>query len=187
MSLGYRKLYVGAQGNGPTLTSAASASCLPTNMNVPFGGGFWQQAGQMLWIELQGKISCVVTTPGTARFDARLNGTVIFDGLAVPLNIVAKTDVSFWLRIWLRLAAVGPSANFFGAGQFCSEAVIGSPLPSAGGSGIINLPYLTTPVVGNNFDSTVSQTLTMNYTQTVGTAGTSMTVENSSVDVNTWE
>lgn len=184
MSMGYRNGIVGAQGNGPTLTAAASASCLPTNMNVPFPGGFWELVGQMLLIELQGKISNAVTTPGTARFDVRLGGTVVFDGLAVPLNLVAKTDVTFWLKLWLRLAVVGPVANFFGAGQFTSEAVVGSPLPSVGGSGLIHLPYNTTPIVGGNFDATISQVLTMNFTQTVATG--SMTVEDGLVEVPRW-
>lgn len=185
MSLGYRKFIVGAQGNGPTLTAAASAPCLPTNMNIPFPGGYWGLLGQMLMIELQGKISNVVTTPGTARFDVRLGGTVVFDGLAVPLNLVAKVDVAFWLRIWLRLATVGPLASFHGWGKFESEAIVGSPLPSAGGSGGLHLPYNTVPLIGNTFDGGVSQALTMNFTQNVATG--SMTVQDGMIESHRWE
>lgn len=185
MSLGYRKGLIGGQVNGPALTAAAAASCLPTHMKIPIPGGFFDTVGQMLFMKLQGKISCVVTTPGFARFDIRLGGTVVFDGLAVPLNVVAKTDVAFEVEAWLTLRAVGPTANFFGWGKFSSEAVVGSPLPSAGGSGAIHLPYNTTPVVGNNFDATVSNVLDAFYTQTVATG--SLTVEQALFESHRWE
>jgi len=185
MSLGYRKGIITAQIDGPTLTAAASATCLPAAARRGLPANFFDAIEQTLLAKLTGRISCVVTTPGTARFDLRLGGTVIFDSLAIPLNIVAKVNVHFELDILLTLRAVGAAANFFGQGRFSSEAVIGSPLPSVGGSGMILLPYNTAPVVGGNFDSTIAQQLDCNFTQTVATG--SLTVHQALFESHRWE
>lgn len=185
MSLGYRKALISAQIDGPTLTAAAAATCLPAAARKTLFANFYDAIGAPFYVKASGRISCAVTTPGTARFDLRLGGTVIFDSLAIPLNIVAKTSVPWELEVWLTLRAIGSTANFFGQGRFGSEAVVGSPLPSAGGSGVIFLPYNTAPVVGGNFDSTIAQQLDMFFTQTV--ASGSMTLHQFIVEAPTWE
>lgn len=185
MSIGYRKGLVNIKGDGPTLVAAASASCLPQAAKIGLPSNFFDTINQMLLIELWGRLSCAVTTPGTARFDVRLGGTVIFDGLAVPLNIVAKNNVGFHLKLALTLREIGAAAAFHGQGLFVSEAVIGSPLPSAGGSGAILLPFNTAPVLGTTFDSSAAQGFDMNFTQNVATG--SMTVHQAVVESHRWE
>jgi hypothetical protein len=160
--------------DGPTLTAAAAASCIPTASRLTLPNGYFSRIGQQLLIRASGRISCVVTTPGTARFDVRMGTTgtiVVFDGLAVPLNVNAKTSVGWWLEILLTLRAVGSgtSANFMGQGHFQSEAVIGSPAASSGGNGIMMLPFNTAPAVGTGFDSTAANVIDMFFTQTVAT------------------
>lgn len=154
--------------DGPTLTAAAAASCIPSYAKRPIRGDFWY-VGRTIVIEAQGRISCVVTTPGTARFDMRLGGTNVFDTLAIPLNIVAKTTVGWYLRIIGTCRAAGTTANIWAQGHFLSEAVVGSPLPSAGGSGDIVTPYNVTPQIGNNFDGTIDLGFDFFFTQTVAT------------------
>ena len=160
---------VTAQLDGPTLTSAAAASCLSPQAIVPIEAGYFAGVGKKLRILAQGKISNAVTTPGTARFDVRFGATVVFDGLAVPLNLVAKANVAWWLEIELTAQIVGAVAQLMGHARFSSEAVVGSPLPSVGGSGLIHLPYNTAPVLGAAFDSTVAQVVDLFFTQTVAT------------------
>lgn len=179
MSQGYAQQLVNSQVDGPTLTAAAAASCIPPAAKYGLWANFFDYVGKQLVIEVEGRISCAVTTPGTARFDVRLGGTVVFDGLAQNLNIVAKTNVGFWLRIVLTCRAIGTSANLMGQGKFESEAVIGSPLPTVGGSGVILLPVATAPAVGGNFDSTAAQALDLFFTQNVATG--SLTVHQYSV------
>jgi hypothetical protein len=87
----------------------------------------------------------VVTTPGTARFDVRMgpSGTIIvFDTGALNLNVVAKTTVPWLLEIWLTCRAVGTgtATNFLGIANFQSEAVVGSPVNTAGGNGSLLAP-----------------------------------------------
>jgi len=162
---------VTAQGDGTALTAAAAASCIPAAAKFGLPANFFKWVGQQLIIKASGRISNAVTTPGTARFDVRFGagGTVVADSLAINLNIVAKTNVNWHLYLELTCRAIGAAANLHQAGWWASEAVIGSPLPTVGGSGLVTLPYNSAPVVGANFDSTAGQIVDLFFTQTVAT------------------
>lgn len=160
-----------AYTDGPTLTAAAAASALPTYVPTTIPAGYFQ-IGRVLRLTASGRISCVVTTPGTARFDVRLGAITVFDTLAIPLNIVAKTNVSWYLEVLLtcRSVGTGTSATLFGSGYFLSEANINTAVPSTGpGPGGQLVPYNTAPVVGTGFDSTVANAFDFRFTQTVAT------------------
>jgi hypothetical protein len=179
----WQETLVAGSVDGPTLTSAAAASCIPTPSRVILPNNYFS-IGKMLHITMMGRISCVVTTPGTARFDVRMgpSGTiVVFDTGALNLNIVAKTTVPFWLDIWLTCRAVGAStaSNFMGIANFQSEAVVGSAANTAGGNGALLGP-VGAPAVGTGFDNTAANALDVFFTQTVGTG--SMTVHQYRVD-----
>ena len=85
--------------DGPTLTAAAAASAVPTYVPTTLPAGYWQ-IGRIWRVTATGRISCVVTTPGTARFDVRLGGVVAADTLAILLNTTAKTNVNWWLKVY---------------------------------------------------------------------------------------
>lgn len=160
-----------AYTDGPTLTAAAAASCLPTYVPTTLPAGYWQ-IGRIWRLTAAGRISCAVTTPGTARFDLRLGGVVAFDTLAIPLNIVAKTNVRWRMEAILTCRAVGSgtSANLIGDGYWLSEANILVPLPATGpGPGGALVPFNTAPVVGTGFNSQSALTLDFFFTQTVAT------------------
>lgn len=165
----WQETLVSAQVDGPTLTAAAAATCIPPAALITIPAGWWQ-IGRMLKVTAQGRISCAVTTPGTARFQVRQGAVSIFDSGALNLNIVAKTTVPWWLEIVMTCRAIGnaTSANVFGFGTFQSEAVVGSPLPAAGSNGSLICP-VGTPAVGTGFDSTIANILDLFFTQTVAT------------------
>jgi hypothetical protein len=157
--------------DGPTLTAAAAASCVPTYVPTSIPAGYWQ-IGRQWRLTATGRISCVVTTPGTARFDLRLGAVTVFDTLAMPLNIVAKTNVSWLLEVLItcRSVGTGTSATLFGHGKWLSEASILTAVPSTGpGPGGQLVPYNTAPVIGTGFDSTIANALDFRFTQTVAT------------------
>ena len=170
--------------DGPTLTAAARASCIPTANRVVLPNNFFY-IGRAIKFAMSGRISCVVTTPGTARYDICMGAagtTVVFDTLALNLNIVAKTTVPWFLEVLLVCRAVGTSTTttFFPRGQLTSEAVIAAPLPAAGGNGSLLVP-VGTPAVGAGMDNTAASALDVFFTQTVATG--SMTVHNYQIDV----
>lgn len=157
--------------DGPTLTAAAAASALPTYVPTTLPAGYFQ-VGRVLRLTATGRISCVVTTPGTARFDLRIGGVVAWDSTAIPLNIVAKTTVPWRLDVLLTTRAVGSgtSANLIGQGSWLSEAALNVAVPSTGpGPGGNVLPYNIAPVVGTGFNSQAANTLDFFFTQTVAT------------------
>lgn len=174
MSLGYWETLASSAADGTALTAAARASLLQGSAKQ----GLYTlppnklRVGDVLHLKAFGRISCVVTTPGTARFDlsAGVAGTAFFDTLAMPLNIVAKTNVLWTLEAEGIVRAVGNAANIFWAGKWLSEASINTAVPSTGpGPGGQNVPYNTAPVVGANFDHSVAQIIDFNFTQTVAT------------------
>ncbi len=179
MASGYLSPLAIGVGDGPTLTAAAAATCLPVTAKYTFPPNSIQQ-GTWLRIYAHGRISCVVTTPGTARFDVRLGGTVVFDSGAMNLNTTAQTTVPWWLDISMVCRAAGSSGNFFGFSQFQSVAVVGSPAVTAGGNGglvsAVSGGPGSAPAVGGNVDLTASNAFDCFFTQTVATG--SMTVHN---------
>lgn len=161
-----------ASTDGPTLTAAAAATCIPVASRLTLPNNYWT-IGKQWKVKLAGRISCAATTPGTARFDLRLgpSGTIIaFDSLAMGLNVVAKTNVPWFLEVDLTCRSVGNAAltTLFGIGKFTSEAVVGAPLPSAGGNGVLTCGPVA-PAVGTGFDNTAANAVDMFFTQTVAT------------------
>lgn len=181
MSLGYWETLASISGDGTALTAAARASLLqgagkqglftlpPNKLRV----------GDVLRIRASGRISCVVTTPGTARWDLSFGvaGVAAMDTLAIPLNIVAKVNVPWVLDMEGIVRAIGNAGNIFWQGFWLSEAALNTAVPATGpGPGGNTLPYNTAPVVGSNVDMTVAQILDFNWTQTVATG--SITLHN---------
>lgn len=176
-------LTIGAT-DGPTLTAAARASCIPVANRIVLPNNYFY-IGRAIRLTLGGRISCAVTTPGTARFDVCMGAagtTVIFDTLALNLNIVAKTTVPFVFSTTLvcRAVGTGTSTTFFPTeSYFQSEAVIASPLPTVGGNGCLIVP-VGTPAVGAGMDNTAASALDVFFTQTAATG--SLTVHNFMVE-----
>lgn len=169
--------------DGPTLTAAARASCIPTANRITLPANYFYIA-KVLRFTISGRISCAVTTPGTGRFDICLGSagtTIVFDTAAFNLNIVAKTNVPFLFEADLvcRSVGTGTSTTFFPAAVFQSEAVVGSPVNTAGGNGSLLLP-VGAPAVGAGCDNTTTSAVDVFWTQTVATG--SLTVHNYRVE-----
>jgi hypothetical protein len=173
----FHDVLVNSVTDGPTLTAAARASCIPTADRIVLPSHYFYP-GKALRFTLGGRISNVVTTPGTARFDICMGSagtTIVFDTGALGLNVVAKTTVPWQLDVVLtcRVAGASTLTTFFPEGRFQSEAVVGSPLPTVGGNGTLLVP-VGTPAVGAGMDNTAASILDVFFTQTAATG--SMTV-----------
>lgn len=167
---GFEELLVTAQVDGTAVTAAAATTLLPPASLYTLPANFLGTVGKQLCIEASGRISSVITTPGTARFDVRFGGTVVFDGLAILLDTVAAhVTVGWWLRIMLTVRAIGTTANLWGVGMWSSEDILGVPATAPKGVLTAMLPWNTTPAIGANFNSTVSQQVDLQFTQTVAT------------------
>ena len=177
----YNSTLFSLRAAGPTLTAAAAASMLvaasplagQVRPTIPAGTLAY---GTMLQFRAYGIISCVVTTPGTARFDFRLGSTVVYDTGALNLNIIAKTNVPWHLQVLMAVRSEGATtaATFWSQVLFVSEAVIAAALPAAGSNGILNAP-VSGVAASTGFDSTIANVFDSFFTQTVATG--SMTCE----------
>jgi hypothetical protein len=169
----WNETIVMAATDGPTLTAAARASCIPVANRIVLPNNFFY-IGRAIKISMGGRISCAVTTPGTMRLDICLGAagtTVVFDTLAINLNIVAKTTVPWFFEATLvcRAVGTGTSTTLFPHRSFLqSEALVGGALPAAGSNTAINVP-VGTPAVGAGFDNTAASILDVFFTQTVAT------------------
>lgn len=178
MSLGFWETLAVLEADGTALTAAARASLTQgagaTHARYTMPANKLRD-GDVLHLWAMGRISCVVTTPGTARFDIDAGGTVIFDTLAMPLNVVAKTNVQWVLDVYGTVRVGGTTANIMWGGYWLSEASINTALPATGpGPGGQLVPYNTAPVVGANFNATTSALWDLFFTQTVATGSVTL-------------
>lgn len=160
--------------DGTALTASTSAtSILAPASKFTLPSAFYDSVnGKTLRIRAMGRVSTVVTTPGTLTLDIRFGSVVVFNGGAMTLNTTAQTNVGWILDVDLVIRSVGAStsATVLGQGEWKSHAIIGSAAPTAGGCGTHILPYNTAPVAGTGFDSTASQTIDLFATWSISNA-----------------
>lgn len=154
--------------DGPVLTAAAAASCVPTTFPTTLPANYFR-LGRIWRITLTGRISVAVTTPGTLRWDLRLGGVAVCDTLPVLANIVAKTNVGYVLTGLLTCRAQGASANIMHQWWLKTTAIINTAVPTTGPGGGYVLPWDSGPAVGANFNSTIANAMDLYFTQTVAT------------------
>lgn len=167
----WNEVLVNGLTDGPTLTAAAAASCIPTPAKITFPNN-WFYVGRSLRITMSGRISSVITTPGTARFDVRLGAVVAFDSLAILLDsVAAHTNVGWKLDLLLTCRSIGSgtAATLIGQGTWACEDILGVPATAPKGVLSAILPWNSAPAVGTGFDSTAANTLDIFFTQTVAT------------------
>jgi len=157
--------------DGPTLTAAAAASCIPTPEKLTLPNNYWY-IGRTWRLTMHGRISTVITTPGTARFDLRIGAVVAWDSQAILLDTVAGHTTMPWvLEVLLTCRAVGTgtSTQLFGVGKWSCEDILGTPATSPKGSLVAMLPWNAAPALGTGFDNTALNTVDVFFTQTAAT------------------
>lgn len=178
----FEELLGSQQADGTALTaSVAATSILHPTGRLLIPAGYLYRVGQVLRIYAAGRVSNIVTTPGTLALDLRMGPAlpptiVVANGGAMALNTVAKTNVP-WALFWeltLRSVGSGTSATWHHQGEWSSESVIGSPVPTAGGAGTHMLPNAA-PAVGTGFDSTVANYLDLFATWSLSNANSIQT------------
>lgn len=167
----WQETLVSSQVDGTAITAASATSCIPTAAKITLPNNYFQ-IGRVINVKASGRISSVITTPGTARFDVRFGGNIVFDGLAILLDTVAAhTTVGWFLEILLTCRAIGngTSTNFFGQGYWTCEDILGVPATAPKGVLTAMLPWNSAPAVGGGCDSTAANSIDLFFTQTVAT------------------
>lgn len=176
----WQGVLVSAQVDGTALnTSTAETSILPGQAKFLLPGNYLTYAGQALRIRAMGRVSNIVTTPGTLTFRMKFNTTpiAVASSQALQLNATAKTNVT-WILDWdltVRSVGSGTTAAFQHSGQWSSESVVGSGTGAAGSTGIgtLNIPA-SAPAVGTGFDSTVANLIDLTAQFSISNAANSI-------------
>ena len=173
-----------ASADGVALTnSVAAASIMPASAiaTIPAGS---LQVGSTLKLMLRGRMSTVVTTPGTLTLDVRLGSVIISAFGAMLLNVNAQTNATWEVILLATIRAVGSgtTANAIVTGCFVSRTLIGSPAVAAGGAGTAMLPD-TAPVVGAGFDSTAALAINVFATWSVASASNIIQVHQAVIEL----
>jgi hypothetical protein len=165
----WEECLVTAQVDGTAYnTSTTATSIIPAAAKFTLPSNYFY-IGKKLMIRASGRISATVSGPNltlTVNFGA----TTIFAPAAFPLVARATTNVTWDLEISLICRAIGTSANMMGTGKLTSEACLGS---AANVSVVTSMP-LSSPVVGSNFDSTVTQAVDLVATWGTNSASNSI-------------
>jgi hypothetical protein len=176
MAIGFWQTLNTLQAGGGAITAASRTSMTASSTQGRFTlpANALKTLGDQIRVEARGIISCVITTPGTARFDLAMATVAKMDTQAMPLNIVARTNVPWYLQMLGTLTTAGTSAVLTWNGFWMSEAMINTALQATGpGPGGTMVPYSGTATGAANtsatFDSTISQLLDLYFTQTVTT------------------
>jgi hypothetical protein len=178
----YRANLISQDVDGAAYASSTTAtSLLHAAAKYRFKGNeLLNRPGARLLVRAHGRVSTLVTAPGTLTFEFRLGPTsniAVASSGAIALNIVAKVNVPWILEWELTLRAVGAStaANFMHQGKWISEANVGAPVPGTGGATVAMMPNAT-PAVGTGFDSTVENIADLFATWSVNSASNSIQV-----------
>lgn len=172
-----------ALANSTTQTSLLPSACLTGILPA----GFFSRIARSLVFCFSGRISTVVTTPGTLTLTVRAGSVDVFSSGAMTLNTTAQTNVNWTFEgeLIARAKGGGTSTTLFPkACRFLSHAVIGSPAPTAGGGGVHLLPYNAAPAVGSGFDNGAAQLLNIMATWSTANASNSIQLHCGHFDLN---
>ena len=176
MALGSPLILAVCLGDGTAITAAArtsmTAGALASSSRVTNQPNVLRTK-DVLNLKATGRISSAITTPGTARFDLAFGaslGIAVMDTQAILLDsVAAHTNVGWILDLWGTVRTEGNAANIMWSGTWTCEDILGVAATAPKAAAVAILPWNTPPVVGANFDNTVSQQIDLNFTQTVAT------------------
>jgi hypothetical protein len=177
----YSDLLVAQYENGAALTASVTETRIQAaTARCTLGGGYFDQLGKTLEVSARGRITTVVTTPGTLTLRLKFGSTVttgtgavtggvsVWDSGAIALNIVAKTNVTWWLDLLLTVQVLGDGAlaKLLGVGKFVSEALVGA----TAGQPLDFLLPASAPVQGTGFDANAAQTVDLSAQWSINNA-----------------
>lgn len=187
---GFRERILEVTEDGTALANSTTATSIlaAARKIATLPAGYFDELGKRICFEFSGRISTVVTTPGTLTLALRLGSIDVFSSGAMSLNTTAQTNTHWSLKgeLVARALGTGTATTLFPKGcRFRSHAVIGSSGPTAGGAGTHMLPYNTAPAVGSGFDNSVSQLIDLYATWSVANASNSIQLHAGHIDLYT--
>lgn len=144
------------------------------------------KVGDWITIRAGGRISTVVTTPGTVTWAVKFGSVEVFNSGALAQNTTAQTNATWNMTIELLVRSIGAStsATLFGIGEYRTRAAVGSAAVATSGILIQPMPD-TSPTVGTGFDSTTSNIVDLLVTPSVNSGTNSIRCDFFTLSLNT--
>lgn len=179
----YPLVLASASADGTALTNSIAATSILHGSGIATLPAGALQVGSMIRIILRGRVSTVVTTPGTLTFDLRLGAVIVSAFGAITLNTVSQVNTGWELTVMAVVRSIGNGtvATALCTASFVSRAIVGSPAITAGSAGETMLPDAA-PAVGTGFDSSTAQAINIFATWSVANAGNSIQVHQSLIE-----
>jgi hypothetical protein len=168
---------IASQVDGPVLnTSVAATSLLPGQAKLILPSQFFSTPGKAVRIKGSGRLSNIVTTPGTFTLDVRLNSTpiIVFNGGAMQMSATVGTNNTFRFEMELvaRTVGSGTATTLIGTGTVQCSGMTATP----------TLMPATAPAVGTGFDMTVANVIDLFGTFSISNVGNSFTLHTYTVE-----
>lgn len=172
-----------SSSDGAALTASLTAtSILHSSGRGPIGANTLQ-IGSLIKVKIRGRMTTVITTPGTLTFDVRIGSVIVSAFGAQALNVVAQTNATFDLEVIVKVVTVGSgtAATVRATAVFTSRGIIGVGTAATSSSGVVTLPE-TAPAVGTGFDSSAAALIDVFATWSISNAN-SIQVHDSVVEI----
>lgn len=173
----YGSMLINSIADSAALASSTSqTTILPAAAIFTMPANYLKYAGaDHLIIRAHGRVSTVVTNPGTLTFFVKIGSVNAAASTALTLNTTAQTNTSWWLEWDLTARAVGASTSttLMHQGTWMSRAVVGSAAAASGGAGSVCLVD-SAPAVGTGWDATAAQTVDLQAQWSVSNASNSI-------------
>jgi hypothetical protein len=147
-----------SQAQGPNLTASNTrTTIMPTTAKQTVPTQFFDRPGKQIRFLVNGRLSNIITTPGTLTLDITFAAVQVWNSGAIQLSAVAHTTLPFWLEVLMTCRTIGAStvATVMSAGLMCSQCIIPAiGVVDAGSHNTLIVPNVT-PVVSSGFDSTI--------------------------------
>lgn len=183
----WQETLVNSQVDGTALnTSTSATSVIPPAARCTLPPSF-MAVGKLLRVKFAGRLSNIVTTPGTLTLDVRMGPTsniVVFNGGAMQLSSTAHTNVPIVGEIMLTCRSIGNGtvATLMGQGWALSQALSLTAVADSTTTPAHLLIPNTAPTVGTGFDSTVAMVVDFFATFSVSNAANSLQIHQYSVE-----
>jgi hypothetical protein len=163
-----------------TLSTSVSETVISSDSMFTLPPNFWSP-GKQVWLRAMGKVSNIVTTPGTITFRLRYNavaGTVLATSGAINFNTAAATDNLWYVECMLEALATGPTTTSLTLLSY-GEVFVANTLGAAGDIRAASMPPGGTALANvASLDGTVGKALSLSAQFSVSNSGNAITVRN---------
>lgn len=167
--------------DGTTLSTSTTETAISSDTFLALPPNFFANPGKLIWCRFMGKVSNIVTTPGTIQFRLRYNaagGTLLTNTGAVNFNTTARTDNMWYVDTYVQCIASTPTTTgltllsygeLFMANSAAAVADIQNSAMPPMGTSLANVASL---------DGTTGKAMTLTAQFSVSNAGNAITVRN---------